>query len=419
MAIDFTLSEQQRQLQADARAFAHSVLGGVKGAIAKIGEPGARFYATRPFYREMAQAGFVKSLIPTQCGGTGLSTVDLALAAEELAAVDVNVPTTLLATGLGLQPVIRFGSEQQKREFLPAFVENGEDRLAAFAFTEVTGGANFDSPDPSAGVRTVARREGDEWVISGHKHYTTNGTGWDGKGAHLYTVVCRTDLDKPPQESLAVIVVPGDSEGIRITAMIDTLGHRAVSSPRIYFDAVRVPAANILGRPGDGAAIISRSFAWTAALIGAACTGVMRSAFDCALNFARADKRSGPVPVIEYQNVGYMLADLKMRIEAARYLTWKACHYLDTTGGLGEELPIITKVYCSELAVQVVYDAMRLVGIDSYTDMQPLAGLMQDALAFPLYDGGNMGVRRRQLHAIFRQPGYDPMAAAEGRTPVR
>lgn len=419
MAIDFNLSDEQRQLQAQARGFARSVLGGVRSAIAKIGDPGERFYATRPFYREIARAGFVKSLIPAQYGGTGLSTVDLALAAEELAAVDVNVPTTLLATGLGLQPVLRFGTEQQQRRFLPAFVENGEDRLAAFAFTEVTGGANFDSPDPAAGVRTFARRDGDQWVISGHKHYTTNGTGWDGKGAHLYTVICRTDLSKPPQETLAVIAVPGEAEGIRIEGMIDTLGHRAVSSPRVRFDEVRVAAGNMLGRPGDGAAIISRSFAWTAALIGAACTGVMRTAFECALNFARTDKRSGPVPVIEYQNVGYMLADLKMRIEAARYLTWKACHYFDSTGGLGEELPIATKVYCSELAVQVVYDAMRLVGIDSYTDMQPLAGLMQDALAFPLYDGGNMGVRRRQLHALLRSPGYDPMAAAEGRPPAR
>jgi nitroalkane oxidase len=250
MAIDFTLSDEQRQLQSDARAFARSVLGGVKEAIAKIGQPDGRFYATRPFYREMARAGFVKSLIPRQYGGSGLSTVDLALAAEELAAVDANVPTTLLATGLGLQPVIQFGTEAQKREFLPGFVENGEDRLAAFAFTEVTGGANFDSPDPSTGVRTFARREGDEWIINGHKHYTTNGTGWDGKGAHVYTLICRTDLNKAPQESLAVIAVPGDSEGIRITGMIDTMGHRAVSSPRIHFDEVRVPVANILGRPG-------------------------------------------------------------------------------------------------------------------------------------------------------------------------
>ena len=113
-----------------------------------------------------------------------------------------------------------------------------------------------------------------------------------------------------------------------------------------------------------------------------------------------------------------MLADIKMRIEAARYLSWKACHYLDVTDGVGDELAIMTKVYSSELAVQVVYDTMRLVGVDSYTELYPLAGLMQDALCFPLYDGGNMGVRRRQLHKLFCSPGYDPMAAAESRMPV-
>jgi nitroalkane oxidase len=83
----------------------------------------------------------------------------------------------------------------------------------------------------------------------------------------------------------------------------------------------------------DGVAMTGKVFAWTAALIWATCTGVMRAAFDCAFEFAKTDCRSGPVPVIEYQNAGYMLADLKMRIEASRYLAWKACHYLDTTGG--------------------------------------------------------------------------------------
>ena len=287
--------------------------------------------------------------------------------------------------------------------------------LAAFAFTEVTGGANYNDPDPEAGVKTFARREGDEWVITGKKHYTTNGSGWDGQGAHLYSLVCRTDPARPPHESLSVIVVPGDAPGIKVVDYLDTVGHRAAVSPRIHFDEVRVPAGNILGQPGDGARICEYAFSWTAALIGAACTGVMRAAFDVAYEFARHDKRSGTVPVIEYQNVGYMLADLKMRLEAARYLTWKACHQLDISDRRSDELAIMTKVYSSELCVQVVYDAMRLVGVDSYTDLTPLAGLMQDALCFPLYDGGNMGVRRRQLHNKFKQPDYDPMAGAEAR----
>ncbi len=415
MAIDFSLSPEQQQLQAGARAFAREALSGVKSTIAPIARPEDRFFATRPFYAQMAQAGFVHALIPKAYGGTGMPPLDFALAAEELSAVDINVPSTLLSTGLGLEPLLQFGSDAQKRRFLPEILEKPADRLAAFAFTEIGGGANFDCPDPTAGVQTFARLDGDSWVINGKKHYTTNGCGWDGKGAHLMTVVCRTDPLKSPQESLAVIVVPGATPGVEIVGYLDTAGHRAVVSPIIHFNDVRVPASNIIGQPGDGIRICGGAFSWTAAIIGAACVGVMRAAFDCAYQFAKNDKRSGTVPVIEHQNVGYMLADLKMRIEAARYLTWKACHYLQTTDRQGDELAVMTKIYSSELCVQAVYDAMRLVGVDSYTDLLPLAALMQDALCFPLYDGGNMGVRRRQLHRLFQRPGYDPMAAAEGR----
>lgn len=415
MAIDFSLSDSQLALQQNARTFARDVLAGVKADIDGIATPAERFFRTRRYYQQMASAGFVQTLLPVAHGGTALSTLDFAIAAEELAAVDINVPTTLLATGLGLQPLLRFGTPDQQRRFLPEFARPDRDSLAALAFTEVTGGANFNTPDPAHGVRTVARRDGDEWVISGHKHYTTNGTGWDGKGAHLFAVMCRTDLTLPPDQSLAIILVPGDAPGIVVKGHLETAGQRAVDSPIIDFNEVRVPYDNLIGEPGQGAKIVEVAFSWTAALIGAACVGVMRAAFDCALRFAQTDHRSGPVPVIEYQNAGYMLADMKCRIEAARYLTWKACHQFDALGTAGQELAIITKIHCSELCVQVVYDAMRLVGVDSYTNLHPLAGLMQDALCFPLYDGGNMGVRRRQLHDLFRQPGYDPLAAAAGR----
>jgi alkylation response protein AidB-like acyl-CoA dehydrogenase len=415
MAIDFTLSPEQQQLQADARGFADAVLSEVRGLIDPLPRPEDRFFATQPIYAQMAKAGFVHALFPAEYGGAGFPALNFAIAAEELTRVDINVPTTLLATGLGMEPILGFGSEEQKRHWVSEILAEPEHRLASFAFTEVSGGANFDCPDPTAGVQTHARLDGDEWVINGQKHFTTNGSGWDGNGAYLYTVVCRTDLTKPPAQSLAVIVVPGSAPGVQVVGYLDTAGHRAVASPRVHFHDVRVPAGNILGNPGDGQAICRRSFSWTAALIGSACVGVMRAAFDEALRFTKTDKRSGNVPVIEHQNAGYMLADLKMRIEAARYLTWKACHQLDLTERRSDELAIMTKIYCSELAVQVVYDAMRLVGVNSYSDLSPLAGLMQDALCFPLYDGGNMGVRRRQLHTMFKAPEYDAMASAEAR----
>jgi alkylation response protein AidB-like acyl-CoA dehydrogenase len=414
MAIDFTLSADQIALREGAREFAKQVLKDVRPTIRKYAKPDERFYSIKPFVKKAADAGFVKGLLPKAYGGTDIPALDFALAAEELAAVDINVPTAVLANGLGLKPVAMFGTEEQKRRFFPDFVEDGT-RLAAFAYTEVTGGANYDTPDPRYGVRTFAIREGDEWVINGEKHYTTNGSGWDGKNCHLYAVVCRTDPNKSPQDSLAVIMVPGNTPGVTMTGVLDTVGHRATISPRMKFENVRVPAENILGKPGEGLKIVSTNFAWTAALIGAACVGIMRAAFDHALEFAKTDARSGPHPIIEYATVGYMFADMKMRIEACRYLTWKSCQQFDLSGGKEHELAVMTKVFCSETCVDVVYDTMRVVGVDSYTDMHPLAELMNDAMCFPLYDGGNMGARRRQLHNIIKNPKYDPHLAPFGR----
>ncbi|MCG6204541.1 acyl-CoA dehydrogenase family protein [Rhodopseudomonas sp. HC1] len=413
MSIEFELSEQQVALREGARAFATTVLKDVRPTIRNYQKPDERFYSIRPFHAKAVEAGFLKGLFPKEYGGTEVSTLDFALAAEELAAVDVNVPSAVLGTGLGVKPIIFYGNDEQKKRFLPDFIEDGT-RLAALAFTEVTGGANFDAADPRFGVRTFAIREGDEWVINGEKHYTTNGTGWDGNNCHLYAVVCRTDPAKNAAESLAVIMVPGNTPGISVTGLLDTVGHRASISPRMKFENVRVPAGNIIGKPGDGIKIVSTNFAWTAALIGAACVGVMRTAFDHALAFSKQDSRSGPCLIIDYPTVGYMLADMKMKIEACRYLTWKACQQFDRSKGQEQELAVMTKVFCSETCVDVVYDAMRVVGVDSYTDMHPLAELMNDAMCFPLYDGGNMGARRRQLHSILKSDAYDPHFAPYG-----
>jgi nitroalkane oxidase len=420
VAIDFTLSDSQQELQANAQAFAEGVLRPLVESIDQAADGWESFLAGRGAYREMGRAGFTKSFIPAEYGGAGFSMLDFAIAAEELTRVDVNVPTTLLASGLGLQPVIQFGTAEQKERFLRPFADDPEgDLLASYAFTDVGGGANFDSPDPAGGIQTIARRDGEEWVITGEKHYTTNGTGWDKTGCHLYTVVCRTDPDAGADDSLAVIAVPGGIPGIDVVDVYDKIGHRGVVTPRVHFDEVRVPADNLIGTPGaQGKRIVAGAFSWTAALIGAACVGTMRAAFEYALDFARTEKRLGTEPIIEHQNAGFMLADIKMRIEACRYLTWKACDNFERTAGRAQELAIMTKVYCSEAAVSTIYDCMRLVGISSYTKaFAPLERIMRDAMVFPLYDGGNQGVRRRQLHEMFRQPGYDSMLAARGDVP--
>ncbi|MNV29101.1 Acyl-CoA dehydrogenase, short-chain specific [compost metagenome] len=130
------------------------------------------------------------------------------------------------------------------------------------------------------------------------------------------------------------------------------------------------------------------------------------------MHFAKTQCRGGALPIIEHQAVGYALADAKTAIEASRYLNWRACHALDTQSPAALELALQAKIYGSETAVRVITDLMRVVGIDSYDHDLPLAGMLQDALVLPLFDGGNMGVRRRQLHELLRSPDYDPLTAS-------
>jgi len=319
MSIDFRPTEEQVMLRNVARSFATQVLQPLARELDALTDPWECFQRSKPAFTQMAAGELTASLIPTEYGGAGSSCVDLAIAAEELCRVEVGVPTTLLANGLALHPIITFGTPVQKERFLRLFAEDKTgDLLACFAFTDVEGGANFDSDDPNAGVRTFARLEGDTYVINGVKHFATNGSGWERKGVLGTT---RTDLSRGAKDALSIIAVPGDTSGIRVGKIENKIGLRLTVQPEVIFEDVRVPHENLIGAEGDGIPIITGAFGWTAALIGAACVGVMRAAFEYVLDFARSARRLGSEPIINHQIVGYTLADIKMRIEACRYLT--------------------------------------------------------------------------------------------------
>lgn len=411
MAIDFTLTPEQRELQLSARKFARRVLPEVGPATRRLPTPEARFAATRPFYEEMIREGFLQRLIPAPLGGGGMGLLDLAVVAEEFQAVDVNVSLTLFSTLLGLMPLMIGGSPDQVKKFFAPFLAKTGAPLAGFGFSEPGGSANFNAPAPAEGVRTTARRDGNSWVINGAKQWVSCATGWGGKGADLICVVCRTDPAAPPDKGISVIVVEGPADGIVLERALDSVGHRAHLTPRFRIENVRVPEGNIIGGPGAGLQLVEGSFTGTAALVGVFGVALMRAAFDFALHFARTEKRGGAVPIIEHQAVGYALADAKTTIEAARALSWRACAALDAQAPGAFELSLQSKIFGSEAAVEVITNLMRVVGIDSYDHQVPLAGLLQDALAYPLFDGGNMGVRRRQLHTLLKDPAFDPLTA--------
>jgi nitroalkane oxidase len=411
MAIDFTLTADQRELLLASRKFAKEVLGEAKRA-ELLATPEERFLATKPTYEAMVAAGYLRRCIPAPAGGESAGLMDMAILAEEFYSVNPSVTLTMLGTVLGLLPILLGGTPDQCKRLLVPFLKANGAPLAGFCFSEPGGSANAGSPPPGEGVRTAARREGDDWVINGRKKWVSSATGWHREGANVLCVVCRTDPVAPPDASISIIAVEGPVTGLLFERAIDTIGHRAHLVPEFGFQNVATPRHNLLGEEGSGLALTAAAFTGTAALVGILGVALMRAAFEFALHFARTEKRGGVHAIIEHQAVGYALADAKTTIEAARYLSWRACHALDTQSPAAEELAVQAKIFGSEAAVRVITDLMRVVGIESYDRETPLASLLQDALALPIFDGGNMGVRRRQLHTMFKRSDYDPLAAS-------
>jgi alkylation response protein AidB-like acyl-CoA dehydrogenase len=412
MAIDFTLTPGQRELQLVSRKFARDVLSSARPAYEKLTTPEERFLATRPAYEAMVAAGFLRKCIPAPAGGENAGLIDMAIMAEELYSVNASITLTMLGTVLGLLPILIGGTPEQCGRLLEPFLKKSGAPLAGFCSSEPGGSANAASPPPGEGVRTTAKLHDDHWVINGRKKWVSSATGWDRKGADVLCVVCRTGAETRPETSVSIIAVERPTPGIAFERAIDAIGHRGHLTPQFGFENVRAPRRNLIGEEGGGLALSSASFTGTAALVGIFGVALMRAAFEFSLNFALTERRGGVHPIIEHQAVGYALADAKMKIEAARYLSWRACHAVDTQNPAADELAIQAKIYGSEMAVTVITDLMRIVGIDSYDNALPFGELLQDALALPIFDGGNMGIRRRQLHTMLKRREYDPLLAS-------
>jgi butyryl-CoA dehydrogenase len=408
VAIDFRLTASQRELQLRSRKFAKEVLCPAIEAETRP-TPEERFAATKPAYEAMIAAGFLRQCIPHSAGGENAGLIDTAIMAEELYAVNASVTLTLIGTVLGLLPVLIGGTNEQRDRLLPPFLKQAGAPLAGFCATEPGGSANAASPPPGEGVRTTARLSGDRWIIQGRKSWVSSATGWDRKGADILSVLCRTDPDAPPERGISVIVVERPASGLVFERAIDSLGHRAHLLPQFNLRGVSVSRDNVLGSLGGGLTLTAACFTGAAALVGIFAVALMRAAFEFTLGFARNERRGGIHPIIEHQAVGYALADAKTAIEATRYLCWRACQAVDVQSPAAQELAIEAKVHGSEAAVRVLTDLMRVVGVESYDHALPLGRLLQDALALPLFGGGNIGVRRRQLHTILKRPEYDPL----------
>ncbi|MGE0248355.1 MAG: acyl-CoA dehydrogenase family protein [Thermoleophilia bacterium] len=416
MPNDFDLSPAQKAVKELARGYTQDNQAPHVAAADAEPDPLLSVQATIPAYIEAYKQGIAFGFLPTEYGGGGLTTLDIVIAAEEICAVDPGFACTLLVNGLGLLPVLYWGSEEQKERFFrPATADVTGRFIVGYGASEppgpASGTANFDTPLPKpAGIGLTAESDGDGYVLNGTKFWPCNVGGWDGLGADFSLYVIRTDPNASGKEGTSAIIVERGTPGITYE-IINTQAHRLTGNWKITFDNARVPAENLIeGTFGNGDLLINRNFAWSGPVAGIAAVGVARTAYETALAWAKENSAGGPGPIIRYQNAGYILGDVGAKIEACRYFCWKAAHYIDSHDYHGELIGAMCKTYCTETMLEAVYKCMQVVGVNSMNKDLVFDKLLREASLLPIYDGGNMGMQRRRVHGIIADPTFNPRA---------
>ena len=422
MAIDFTLSATQQRYQRIAREFAIDILQPLVKAADEEPDTQKAFQMLQGAYVECHKLGFAMGFLPKQYGGGGISNVDLQIVAEEITAVDPGFATILLVNGLALMPIAWFGSEEQKRKWLgEATSDPRGEYIAGWTVSEPAGTpggtANFDHPDPyPTGIGLVAERDKGrgEYVLNGAKRWPANAGGWDLKGANANVCIVRTHPKVGGRSGLSAIIVPRGTAGISYEQPISKLGHRLCQNNAITFENCRVPEENAFAI-GDGDLVISKAFTWSGPVAAIAAVGVARSAYEYVLRWAKTHTGGGSGPIIEHQAVGYLLADIAMKIEACRAFSWKAAHYLDRNDAEGHAVGAMAKVFCGETLFDTVFRAMQVMGVNSLDRTHPVEKYLREVAVLPLYDAGNIGMQMRKIWGVMMDEDFDPRAIMDSR----
>ena len=310
---------------------------------------------------------------PPVYGGVSGELLPLCLAVEEIARVCVTSSLILAVQALGSRPILIAGTDEQKRRWIPDLAAG--KRLAAFALTEAVAGS-----DPAA-MRATARREGDVYVLDGSKRFITQ-----GGVADLYALFAVTDPAAPKGKGISCLMVDGDSAGFSVARLEHKMGIRGSPTAELVFEGVRVPAANLLGREGEGYRIALKTLEHSRPGIAAQAVGIAQGATDVAVDYARTREQFGR-PIGEFQMVQAMLADMATRTEAARQLLYKACVEIEAGSPHAMRWAAMAKLFAGDTAMAVTTDAVQVLGGYGYTSDYPVERMMRDAKITQLYEG--------------------------------
>jgi butyryl-CoA dehydrogenase len=322
----------------------------------------------------LAQSDLFGLFIPEEFGGLGKGCFELCLAVEELSKACLGVATTYAANALGTYPILFYGTKEQKKMYLPDIAAG--KRLVAFGLTEPNAGSD------AAGIQTTAHRDGDAYVLNGTKQWITN-----GGEAEIYTIIAMTDRGKGARGASAFVIEKG-TQGFLFGKKEKKMGIRASSTRELIFDNCRIPKENLIGREGSGFIVAMRTLDNARAGVGAQSVGVAQGAFEEALRFARQRVQFGH-PIISFQAVQHMLADMATEIEAARALVYAVARYIDNGAKDISKVSAMAKVFASDVAMRVTTNAVQVMGGSGYMREYPVEKMMRDAKILQIYEGTN------------------------------
>lgn len=363
--IGFDLTPEQEEWRAKARRFSRT----------EISPVAARHDRDGTFPLEVLQKaydeGFFTPLIPKKYGGQGLSVLDTCIIYEEFAAACMGIYLGIFVSTLGLYPIIKFGTEEQKERFLNPFCEKFS--IASYCLSEYTVGS-----DP-ASMKATAVLDGDHYILNGTKMWITNG-GY----ANLYLAFANTDLEKK-HKGIVCLIVPADLEGVSHGEPIDKMGQRASNTTAVTFKNVKVPKENLLGGVGEGFKKAMAALDITRPMIATGAVGIARTALELSIEYSKKRIQFG-VPIAKHQAVQFMLADMAKDIDAARLLVWKAA-WLADQGIRNSKESAMAKAFAADMAMRVTTDAVQIYGGMGYTRWHPVEKLMRDAKVIQIYEG--------------------------------
>ncbi len=328
----------------------------------------------RDILNEMAQADLFGVAIPEQYGGFGGGVFDVVLAVEQIGRGCIGVGTAFAANFLGAFPILLAGSAEMKEKYLPSVVSG--EKFAAFGLTEANAGSD------ASGIQTTAVLDDDHWVLNGTKQWITN-----GGEAQIYSVVAMTDKNKGARGASLFVVEEGDP-GFSCGPKEKKMGIRASSTTELIFKDCRIPKDRLIGRQGTGFITVMKTLDLSRPGIASLGVGLAQGALDMAATYAKQRNQFGK-PIISFQAVQHMLADMAIGVEASRALVYQAAKHIDAHPKDMSKVSSMSKIFATDTAMKVTTDAVQVMAGYGYMAEYPAEKMMRDAKILQIYEGTN------------------------------